>query len=172
MAPFAARMAPNARVIAPRGRFRLGEGFTFFQRRTDRSLDAATILAEARTFLDARDPAPTPPLVVGYSSGAIFAQALLAASPGGFAGAALLRPEPLAEDFAYPHLNGLPVLSLSGRRDPRRRPTDGRLSARQLRDAGAAVEHHDLDAGHGWAPDDAEARLARRWMQTSGLSDR
>ncbi|MEI4487740.1 hypothetical protein V8J36_16230 [Frigidibacter sp. MR17.14] len=120
---------------------------------------------------DGSPPCPEdgPLLLAGYSSGAIFAEALLAVAPGRFRGAVLMRPEPLAAEMAFPDLSSLPVLLLAGLRDDRRRPGDAPRLAAQLAAAGARVEAPRLDCGHDWAPDDADVHLARDWAGRHGL---
>jgi phospholipase/carboxylesterase len=103
-------------------------------------------------------------LAVGYSSGAIFATALLAVAPQLFVGAILLRPQVIAEDFVFPKLSKKPVLIISGLYDSRRQPHHALRLAEQLSAAGAHVTHHALEAGHGWAPDNSDLTLAGSWM--------
>ncbi|MGL4234885.1 alpha/beta hydrolase [Tabrizicola sp.] len=165
---FIADIAPGMPCRCPRGPFAAGEGFTFFRRRPDRSIDPNELLelasrqsisADGVVGADAKAL-----LVVGYSSGAGFAEALLAVRPDVFVGAILLRPEPISARFTFPALHGKPVLVLSGLRDERRRPDDPLQLVAQLSDAGAVVTHHALDAGHGWAPNKADTTLARAWL--------
>ncbi|WP_395542793.1 alpha/beta hydrolase [Neotabrizicola sp. sgz301269] len=166
LAEFAAAIAPDLSLLAPRGAYPEGQGFTFFRRRPDRSLDAPAILSVASDWLASRSDLPkAPALLIGYSSGAIFAEALIASAPGRFAGAILMRPKPLAAEFLFPPLMGLPVLILAGRHDPRRRSEDAPLLTRQLSAAGARVDGHMLDCGHGWAPEDQDVILSRAWRQ-------
>ena len=103
-------------------------------------------------------------LLVGYSSGAIFSTALLAAVAGEFLGAILIRPEHFALELELTVLDEKPVLVISGERDQRRHPRDGFLVAEQLSKAGARVTHHHLDTGHGWASDDQDLILSKAWM--------
>ena len=166
LAGFAAALAPGLPVLAPRGAFAEGAGFTFFRRRPDRSLDAPAILSIARDWLaSSHDMPDRPPLLVGYSSGAIFAEALLATAPSRFAGAILMRPEPLAADFGFAPLAGLPVLILAGAQDARRRPEDAPRLARQFTAAGARITCHLMDCGHDWAPDGQDVALSRAWLK-------
>lgn len=168
LAEYSDRIAPQARVLAPRGTFQEGDGYTFFKRRGDRSIATAEVVNLARqwvlnelTFLS---HATEKVVIVGYSSGAVFAEALLSVTPDRFAGTILMRPEPLSADFAFPDLTGKPILILAAKHDERRRPTDGPLLAAQLDAVGAKVTLHILDSGHGWAPLDADIRLARAWL--------
>jgi phospholipase/carboxylesterase len=169
---FSRQIAPDASLVATRGPFPDGSGFTFFRRRPDRSIDSAEIISLAGQWLS-RDAKVSLPeqgkiILVGYSSGAIFAEALLAVMPQRFAGAILLRPEPLSADFIFPEMVGKPIIVLEGRHDERRRPGDAALLAVQLRSALAEVTLHTLDTGHGWAPHDEDAVLVRSWLASVG----
>ncbi len=168
LAEYSVRIAPQARVIAPRGAFQEGEGFTFFKRRPDRSIAAAEVVTLARQWvaneLTPLSSATEKVVLAGYSSGAVYAEALLSVTPDRFAGAILMRPEPLSPDFAFPDLTGKPILILAGKHDERRRPSDAPLLATQFQAAGANVTLHILDCGHGWAPLDEDISLARAWL--------
>ena len=165
---YADRVTPHRRPIAPRGTFAEGHGFTFFKRRADFSIDSAEVTALAERWLrnDATHLFRTAEriIVAGYSSGAIFAEALLSVMPDRFAGAILMRPEPLSADFSFPKMPGKPILILAGRHDERRRPEDASRLAEQLEAAGANVILHILNAGHGWAPDDRDVALSHAWL--------
>jgi phospholipase/carboxylesterase len=165
MRDFTDRLAPDMTALLPQGQFADGEGFTFFRRRADFSIPEAELLGLAREAVSPSGfvPASAPMLAIGYSSGAIFATALLATAPQRFAGAILLRPQPISEDFAFPDLSGKPVLILSGLQDIRRQPQHAPELEAQLRRGGAEVTHHALEAGHGLAEDDA--RIAAAWME-------
>ena len=167
LSAFAHEVAPNWPHLAPRGPIASGEGFTFTMRRPDGSIDTNAVVALARETLS-----PTGDLgamggklvALGYSSGAIFISALLSIAPERFAGAVLLRPEPLADDFVFPAMAAMPVLILSGKNDDRRKPCAAPRLAMQLSDAGSIVTHHALEAGHGWATNHADAILTRSWL--------
>lgn len=171
---YAQRIAPDARVVAPRGPYAEGSGHTFFKRRPDRSINSSEIVALAAQWLsDNADTVLAPPgqlIVVGYSSGAIFAEALLSAMPDRFAGVILLRPEPLATEFAFPEMPGKPVIVLAGRHDERRRPDDATRLAAQLAAAQAEVTLHTLETGHGWASHDQDVVLVRSWLASVGIA--
>jgi phospholipase/carboxylesterase len=75
------------------------------------------------------------PIAVGFSNGAIMSAALLLKRPGLFAGAILFRPLSPFAPYAMRPLNGVPVLMIDGKHDPRRLPGDGHRLATCLRDA-------------------------------------
>jgi len=170
---FSAKIAPHLDVIAPRGDFPEGDGYTFFRRRSDRSVPGPEVCALAEKWLidNAQNLPPLDEEIVlaGYSSGAIFAEALIAVRPERFAAAILLRPEPLADEFTFPGMAGKPILILAGRHDERRQANDAPGLATQLRAAEARVSLHVLDTGHGWAPHDEDARLVRAWLAQEGI---
>jgi phospholipase/carboxylesterase len=168
LAEYSKSIAPQAQVITPRGTFREGDGFTFFKRRADRSVPAAEVVNLASQWLSNElnllPPASEKVVIAGYSSGALYAEALLSIVPDRFAGAILMRPEPLSPEFAFPDLTGKPILILAGKHDERRRPADAPLLAAQLGAVGAKVTLHILDSGHGWAPLDEDIILSRAWL--------
>lgn len=170
LADFCHQLAPQARFIAPRGPFAQAGGYTFFRRRSDRSIDAAEVLNLATAWVsqeaEAHLRASGEVIAVGYSSGAIFAEALLSVAPDKFVGAILMRPEPLSPNFTFPEMSAKPVLIVAGEHDQRRRPDDAAILAEQLSKAGARVSLHVINAEHGWAGDNADVVLARYWLAT------
>ena len=155
-------------MIAPRGTFQEGAGYTFFKRRFDRSIPTAEVLALARNWvsheLSLLLSASEKVVIAGYSSGAVYGESLLSVKPDWFAAAILMRPEPLSANFAFPDLTGKPMLILAGKHDERRRPADAPRLAAQLEAAGAKVMLHTLDCGHGWASLDENLTLAHAWL--------
>jgi phospholipase/carboxylesterase len=167
---FCHQLAPQAHISAPRGPFAQADGFTFFRRRSDHSIAAAEVMDLATRWvsqeLEAHLPASGEVIVVGYSSGAIFAEALLSVVPERFAGAILMRPEPLSPNFTFADLPAKPILIVAGKYDERRRHDDAAILTEQFAKAGAVVSLHVIDAGHGWARDQADVKLARSWLET------
>ncbi|WP_337268697.1 alpha/beta hydrolase [Oryzifoliimicrobium ureilyticus] len=164
--PFIEELAPAWPRYCPQGTIADGDGFTFFKRRADFSIPPAALVCLARQSLMTNGSIGSWGaknfLAVGYSSGAIFATALLSVSPHLFAGAILLRPQPISDNFEFPDLAAKPVLILSGQHDERRKPHHAIVLAEQLRKAQAKVTHHDLEAGHAWAG--ADLTLSRAWL--------
>lgn len=168
---YISRLAPDIPSYCPRGAFADGEGFTFFRRKLDFSIPTDELLDLAKNSISpsgfVAKVAKKKLLVVGYSSGAVFATAQLAVAPHLFIGAVLLRPQPIAHDFTFPDLartasHRIPILMTSGLQDSRRQPHHALQLAHQLRHAGADVTHYALDAGHDLASPDLT--LARTWM--------
>jgi phospholipase/carboxylesterase len=169
IAPLAARLSPEATAIAVRGAIPWETGYAFFRRFADRSIDEdsileqAPVLAEFLTKVGASHNLRERPVLVGFSNGAIMAAALVSLYPDLAAGAVLFRP---LSPFATPpgaRLPGTPVLIIDGSKDNRRTPDDGRRLAEQMKDAGAAITHHQLPTGH--AITKADCVLVRDWLQ-------
>ena len=171
---FCHQLAPHAQTRAPRGQFAQADGFTFFRRRSDHSIAAAEVVNLARNWVSQEHEAHLPTsgevIAVGYSSGAIFAEALLSVVPHRFAGAILIRPEPLSPNFRFSEMSAKPILIVAGKHDERRRHDDAAVLAEQLNQAGAFVSLHVIDAGHGWARHHADVALARSWLATVATS--
>ncbi len=168
MVPLAAELSPQSTAIAVRGAIPWEEGYAFFRRFEDRSIDERSILAQVPILAEfivgvgAQYNLRKRPILVGFSNGAIMAAALISIYPDLAAGAVLLRP---LSPFATPastRLPGTPVLIIDGSKDDRRMPDDGRRLAKHLKDAGAAVTHHQLPAGHTMT--EADCALVREWL--------
>jgi phospholipase/carboxylesterase len=96
--PLAADVAPGSSILAVRGRIPFDDGFAFFHRFPDRSIDEADIASRAVILADFVEAARTQyglaraSCAIGFSNGAIMAAALLLKRPGLLAGAILFRP--------------------------------------------------------------------------------
>lgn len=147
-------VAPGASLLSPRGQVSENGMPRFFRRLAEGVFDhddvrarvdaLADFVAEARAAYDL--PAP---VALGFSNGANIAAAVLYRRPETLAGAVLIRAMlPLEEAPAVP-LDGLPVLILSGASDPIIPADNAARLASVLTQAGGAVAHHVLPAGHG-----------------------
>jgi phospholipase/carboxylesterase len=168
LVPLAEELASGSPMLPIRGTVGIEGGFAFFHRFPDRTIDEADIMARVPILADfiatccTRYGLAMPPIVVGYSNGAIMAAALLLIRPALLAGAVLFRPlSPFGTDPPA-RLNGIPVLIVDGETDTRRSPGDGARLASRLRDAEATVTHHVLPVGH--AISDIDMPLARTWL--------
>ncbi len=161
-----------------RGHHLQPDGYSFVRRTSNHSLNPEEIVSDSvdcvtflTTALPATEKGSRQPILVGYSSGAIFATALICQMPDLFGGAILLRPQsPFAKQqpidpFA---LSRKPILLLSGNRDSRRSPSDGSALAQNLRNRGAIVTHYDLDTDHNWEQNGQDATLAKAWLDQLG----
>jgi phospholipase/carboxylesterase len=168
LVPLAAELAPGAPILSLRGTVEIEGGFAFFHRRPDRSIDepdlAERILPLAGVIAEAAADHGfvKPPIVVGFSNGAIMAAALLLTDPTLFAGGILLRPlSPFLDDPPV-RLDDTPILILDGAKDSRRLPGDGAQLAKRLIRTGAMVTHEVLPVGH--AITKIDERIARDWL--------
>ncbi|THK35012.1 hypothetical protein EHS39_27220 [Ensifer sp. MPMI2T] len=105
-----------------------------------------------------------PPVIAGYSSGAVIAAAVVARRNRLTSGAILLRPQSPNPQRPFPMLERYPVLILAGARDDRRDRSDAPMIAEQFRVAGAHVTYRELDAGHGWEQTGLDRSLSRQWF--------
>jgi len=168
LAGFGHRVAPGRGRILVRGRMPWEDGYAFFRRNPDRTLDRADLAARCAELCDLlRHLAASggrPPLLVGFSNGAIMAAAALLAAPALSSGAVLLRPLTPRPGERFPALDGYPVLLLGGATDARRHPADFPTLAGQFRQAGARVAARVLPTGHGLDEAGADGRLTRAWL--------
>jgi phospholipase/carboxylesterase len=169
LVPLAGDLAPGSPVLAVRGGIPFDDGYAFFHRFPDRSIDEADITSRAPILADFIEGARTrysltrAPIAIGFSNGAIMAAALLLTRPGLLAGAVLFRPlSPFRADLPT-RLDGTPVLTIDCDKDARRSP-GGALLAERLTRAGAAVSHHVLPVGHSITAMDRE--IAKEWLMT------
>ncbi len=170
LVPLADDIAPVHPYVAPRGRVAWEDGFAFFRRHPDRTLDYVDLGQQTQSligFLEAcqdRKLLQRKPVLLGFSNGAIMAASILLRLPQAISGAILLRPLSPAPSAGFPDLSTCPVLVATGDHDPRRAPEDGPLLAAQLRAAGAPVTTLSLPTGHGLHRD--EPGLIRNWLRT------
>lgn len=136
-------------------------GYAFVRRRVDRSLDEADLAQGAaavqRLLVHVQDAGRRPPILLGYSNGAIAAAAAILDDRRLSAGAILLRPLSPLPGRAFPRLDGYLILLVSGEDDSRRDPSDGPSLASQFRAAGAASTLVVLPVGHGLTAADQAA---------------
>jgi phospholipase/carboxylesterase len=109
------------------------------------------------------------PLALGYSNGANIAAAVMLLRSEALAGGILLRAmPPLAAAEANGGLAGVPVLIVSGARDPIASPTHAARLKAMLEQGGADVDHRILGGGHELSQ--ADVGLARDWLQAQGAA--
>jgi phospholipase/carboxylesterase len=166
LVPLAEKLAPGAATLGIRGTVEIDGGFAFFHRNADRSIDEADITARIpplAAFIETFAGFSRPPVIVGFSNGAIMAAALLLTHPALFRGGILFRPLSPFRDDPPTRLDDTPVLITDGQKDSRRSPGDGARLADRLGRAGAAVTHHVLPVGH--AITEMDQRIARDWLR-------
>jgi phospholipase/carboxylesterase len=173
--PLGREIAPGAALLSPRGNVLEGDMPRFFKRFREglfdeddvrrRADELARFVAEARHAYGV-----TRPVALGYSNGANIAAAVLLLHPKTFAGAILLRATTPLRAPPRPDLSGVPVMILSGLKDPLIPRSGAETLAAALAAAGARVERIELPASHGLTPADvarAKAFYAREAGQAS-----
>jgi len=164
--PLARIIAPTASLLSPRGKVLENGMPRFFRRLAEGVFDEDDVRRRANELADFVTNARsqygiTSPIALGYSNGANIAAAMLLLRPSELAGAILLRAMlPLAHPKPV-KLDGVPVLIVSGARDPIIRPESAAKLASLLERYGAAVEHRVLPAGHELSQ--ADVTLAQSW---------
>ena len=163
---FAEQACPGHPLVPVGGRVAWEGGFAFFRRNPDRTLDYADLARGADAILGLLgrllDEGCRPPVLLGYSNGAIAAAAALARDPSLSVGAALVRPLTPSPDSALPTLTGYPVLLVAARQDDRRQPEDAPTLHGQLLAAGAAASLVTVPAGHPLT--DRDAAVIASWL--------
>jgi phospholipase/carboxylesterase len=162
------RVGPARPYLTLRGAVEWEEGFAFFRRKPDRTLDYIDLFNETHHLADFLARAlengllKRPPVLLGFSNGAIMAASLLLHRPEISAGAILLRPLSPAPAADFPDLKGHRILILAGERDERRAPEDVVLMSRQIEKSGAGVTTRLFPTGHDL--DEDEPDFIRNWL--------
>lgn len=163
---FARAACAGHTLVAVRGRVPWEDGFAFFRRRPDRTFDETDLThgtsAVQRLLEGLQGAGLQPPILLGYSNGAIAAAAAVLGGRGLSTGAILLRPLSPFPERAFPRLDGYPILLVSGQDDARRDSSDGPMLASQFRAAGARSALVLLPVGHGLTTADENA--VTRWL--------
>lgn len=167
--PLAQQLAPEAHVLAPRGRV-LEDGMArFFRRLAIGVFDEADVRRAAGELaefvaLAARQYgfAANRVFALGYSNGANVAAAVLLLHPECLAGAALLRGVLPLTPEQDPNLAGRPVLIAAGTSDPYAPVPRVEALAELLGRAGAEVDLRWQAAGHDLTPSDLYG--LREWV--------
>lgn len=150
---FARSVAPDATLLAPRGKVLENGSLRFFRRFAEGVFDEEDVMRRAHELADFIDAARRhyglpAPIALGFSNGANIAAAILLVRPQTLAGAALLRamtPLRLPPDG---DLSGKRVLLVSGIRDEIVLESDIANLAGLLSTRGADVSHARPDIGH------------------------
>ena len=115
--PLAEAISPGSPILAMRGAVPFGDGYAFFHRFPDRSVDEAGIATRAQVLADfilattTRYSFTRAPVAIGFSNGVIMAATLLLTRPSLLTGTILFRPlSPFAHDPpTADRLDGKPV---------------------------------------------------------------
>ncbi|MGK7871292.1 alpha/beta hydrolase [Falsiroseomonas sp. E2-1-a20] len=164
---FARAAATGHPLVAVRGRLPWEGGYAHFRRNPDRTLDEADLargaIAVCELLGQLHAGGQQPPILLGYSNGAIVAAAALLRAPGLSTGAILLRPLSPHPGQAFPPLGGYRVLLVAGATDARRAAADAPQLAAQFRAAGARVTACAHPGGH--ATSGADEVHVRDWLR-------
>jgi phospholipase/carboxylesterase len=173
--PFGRQIAPDAALVAVRGRIAQEGGFRWFTRITPTRFEQASIHAEARAFAGfAAGVAKRHGLdltragFLGYSNGANLASSVMLLYPGLIERAALLRPMPVLDEVPPADLSKARVVIIAGAADLTYASFAPALAA-TLSSHGAKVDGHIVASGHEIG--DADAEIVRQWLAEPGLAD-
>ncbi|PWE54175.1 ring-cleaving dioxygenase, partial [Metarhizobium album] len=166
--PLARRTAPDATLLALRGRSTEEGVPRWFRRFGPLSFDQKDIASEAEAlaaFLDEAervyDIDMARSIFLGHSNGANFLAAFLLLYPQRLRNVVLLRPVPVLTEPPAADLNGTNVLLLAGEDDPFRPQAEPLLQG--LTAAGANARLLQVTgAGHDLSP--ADVPLMRNWL--------
>lgn len=168
LVPLAREIAPDALLVAVRGRIVQDGGPRWFARDTPTRFVQESILAEAAAFAGFVGNAArafrfhlSRTVFLGYSNGANLVTSVMLLHPGIITRAVLLRAMPVLDEAPDTDLSAARILSISGAADVTYAPFAPALST-LLRRHGAEVEDHVVPAGHEFGADDAA--LARDWL--------
>ncbi|AYG59250.1 esterase [Rhizobium jaguaris] len=171
--PLADEVAPQRPYMSLRGGVEWDDGFAFFRRNPDRSLDYDDLREQTALlcrFLDStieQRLLRQSPILLGFSNGAIMAASIMHTRPDLASGAILLRPLSPAPGEAFPSIPDLPVLITAGENDERRHPDDSALVKTQFENCHADVSGYVLPTGH--CLHESEAGLIRDWLIQKGI---
>jgi len=167
--PLARAIAPDAAIIAPRGRIDQNGERRWFRKLTPTSFDQDDIRHEASAFADFLDGlrrdgrigAVENTLVIGYSNGGNLASSVMLLHPGRIRRLVLLRCMPVLHRAPMTDLSGSKALVVAGRQDQTYGPYARNLAG-LLRRRGASVAGKSVDAGHLFGERDVV--LIRSWL--------
>jgi phospholipase/carboxylesterase len=165
------KLAPEAPLLAPRGKVVEDGAARFFRRLAPNVLDEEDVHRRAHELADFVAEACVQyrlaaPVVVGHSNGANMAITLLLLRSETIAGAVLLRAAQITlSNFEPPDLGHKPVLLLSGAFDSTILPERFTHLVSELRRYGAPVETETVRFGHAISHDDI--KIARRWIESN-----
>jgi phospholipase/carboxylesterase len=171
LVPLARQIAPNAALVAVRGRIPQEDGFRWFERITPTSFEQESIRTETNAFAYfVSDAAERHGLdlscatFLGYSNGANLVSSLMLLHPGLVERAALLRPMPVLDEVPPTDLTGTAVLIIAGVGDFTYGPFAPALVT-LLSQRGAAVDARIVASGH--EVGDPDAAIVRQWLAAS-----
>lgn len=172
--PLARKIAPDATLIAARGRIAQDDGFRWFERMTPTSFEQTSIRNETAAYAQfAAEAAKRHGLdlkratFLGYSNGANVVSTLLLLNPGLVRRAALLRAMPVLDDPPAVGLRGTRVLIIAGAADQ----TYGSYAPALVTlfsQRGAEIDARIVASGHEFG--DTDAAIVRQWLAAPAIT--
>jgi len=161
------RLAPGAALLSPRGKVLENGAPRFFRRLNEGVFDLKDLRARTQELADfvlraGKAYGIGRPIAIGFSNGANIAASMLFTRPEILTGAILIRGTVPFEPQPVPDLKGMPVLILSGARDPLVPASKRDRLAAMLKSAGADVTYEVLNAQHHLSADDLA--VAGGWL--------
>ncbi|MBZ9705427.1 alpha/beta hydrolase [Mesorhizobium sp. ESP7-2] len=174
MVALARSMAPDAVLIAVRGRIPQEDGFRWFGRITPTRFDQESIRVETAAFAAfAAEAAARHGLdlghatFLGYSNGANLVSSLMLLHPGIVRRAALLRPMPVLDKVPATDLTGTRTLIIAGAADETYGPFAPALVTLLSRH-GTEIDARIVPSGHEIG--DPDAAIIRHWLAGSAAT--
>ena len=168
MAPLGTEIAPDAALIAVRGRVSQEDGWRWFERITPTRFGQQSIKAEAGAFADfipklaeAHGLDLSRTTFLGYSNGANLISSVMLLHPGLIERAVLLRAMPVLDEVPPTDLSAARVLVISGAADVTYGPFAQPLVA-LLSGHGAEVGAYSVAHGHEFGAEDV--KIIRDWL--------
>jgi phospholipase/carboxylesterase len=165
--PLARTLAPDATLVAARGRIPQDDGFRWFERITPTRFEQTSIRNETAAYAKfAVEAAERHGLdlaratFLGYSNGANVVSSLMLLHPGLVRRAALLRAMPVLDDPPAVDLHGTRVLIIAGAADQTYGPYASALVT-LFSQRGAGIDARIVASGHEFG--DTDAAIVRQW---------
>ena len=168
--PLGRHLDPDAALLSPRGKVLENGMPRFFRRLAEGVFDLEDLKLRAHELGDfiiaaAQDYGleSAKIVAVGFSNGANIAASLLLLRPEILHAAILFRAMVPLHPDPLPKLSDTRVLISAGNQDPIVPASESENLATLLRDCGADVDMHFVNAGHGLV--DADVQNARNWLE-------
>lgn len=165
---FGSKIAPNAMLLAVRGRVVQDGSSRWYRRLTPVSFDQKDIRSEAKAFAEFLKQVtqqykidPNRTTFLGYSNGANLVNAVMMLYPDLVKQAVLLRSMPVLTGTIEANLANARVLTVSGASDQLYAPYAPALED-MLRSHGARVEARSIKSDHGLGKDDV--KVVSEWL--------
>lgn len=167
--PLGETLLPGAAILSPRGHISEQGMARFFRRFEEGVFDLDNLREEAENLAEflkwaateyGFDPARV--TAIGFSNGANIAHSLLSLHPTALKEVVAIRAMTTFPDLRPEGLEDKRVFISTGRFDPIVSNTDAENLERQLREGGADVTHHWVEAGHNLTRE--ELAVIGKWL--------